>query len=276
MTYLFGRHITVVADDIAFEGRGASGFRVDFSVSRTATKEPNKGQISIYNPSRTQSIALSLSKRRPLVRIFAGYEGTTPMLLGAGNAVRDGVNLEYSGSDRVLKIQFADGLRKYQGARAALSIRGKVRLSEAITQLAAQIGLPVDLYLDEADDQLIQNGLHLSGAARDVLDGLAASVKAGWSIQNGRLQLVGQRRTTRVLGRLFSYENGTLIQAPNPRGGAKCVFHVLLAADVSPGVRFQVDAGPGRPGSGVWACTGVQHAGSNYGTMTSTIEARRS
>jgi hypothetical protein len=282
MTRLNRRVIQVRLGPLLYESRetpgGGAGHRIDFSASKTISKEPNTAEVSVYNPFADEALSFLRAKGvEQSVELYAGWEQGGIGLVAKGNPVKDGVRLNWESPERILTVKFADGLRTYVGGRVQFKVAAGARLSEVLRLAAESAGIGGTVVVPEDADRVLATSYKASGRFSDVVSDLARATGANWSIQDGALQVLGLDNVRPGEGPLFSPDLGNLVGAPEMKGRDGAVFTVLLSPDVRPGTRFKVEwPGPG-VGSGVWKAVAVKHRGSNYGNEYYTqIEARPS
>jgi hypothetical protein len=260
MTRLLNRQVIVQLDNRSYEG-----LRVDFDVTKTIGGKPNKARIEVYNLDELPD----LQNRDLRVRLVAGYD--TPALIFQGNPVKGGLTRERSGGDLILKIEAQDGIREYQNARVNVSFSTATSFQQVVDEVSKQMGLPQGTIRLDNDVSLTQ-GFAYNGAARDVLDRIATSVDADWSIQDGQLQLLPYTATTPNRGPLYSTELRNLIDAKPTDDGVEVV--TFLDSAMKPGDRFKVESDDI---DGVFKANRVNHAGSKWqNDFYTTIEAKPS
>lgn len=282
MVQLQRRVIQVRLGPLLYESRetplGGAGHRIDFSSSKTISKEPNTAEVSVYNPFADEALAFIRAKGfEQSVELYAGWERGGMSLVASGQPVKDGVRMNWESPERVLTVKFADGLRTYLGARVQFKVAAGARLSDVLRLAAESAGIPGVVVVPPDADRVLPTSYKASGRFADVVSDLSRAQGASWSIQDGALQVLGANNVRPDEGPLFSPDLGNLVGAPEMKGRDGAVFTVLLSPDVRPGTRFKVDwDGPGI-GSGVWKAVAVKHTGSTYSNDYYTqIEARPS
>jgi hypothetical protein len=283
MSDKIGRRVIVSIDDVQYasytvdQGRvRPTGFRIDFDVSRSIKAEPDKCNVVVYNPPLEAVERVLLSKKRARVVLRAGYD-TPPAVIAIGSSVKDGVEFEYRPPERQLKIQFADGLRRFQMDRVAISFKGRTTMADVLGAVVGKVGLGVaTLDLDAARGVELPNGFVAQGPLRKVLDDIARACSADWTIQDDKLVFLGTKAAAFEpgTGPAFTFDDGTLYDAPSPRKGGAWTFKTRFEPRLKPGARFFVD--PGRSlGRGYYKAVSVKLTGSSYsGDFSCVIEAK--
>lgn len=231
----FGRQVRVVAGPKGQDGVEIQGVRIGFDVKHTLSGEPSEASIEIYNLSdETTSIIESDDLE---VRVFAGY--ANPGLIFAGNPVDGGVEDQFNGTDRKLKIEAQDGGREIARTQLNVSLDGEVTVRRAFNEVAERLGVPTGT-IRIPDNVRVFQGLTLADHGRAVLDRLATMAGADWSIQNGALQVLPKDGDRQIEAASFSAENGNLIDVKRKKKGVK--VKAFLVANVRPGDRFRLES----------------------------------
>lgn len=280
MTELFGRRVFLQLGN-QNTAQNFEDFRIRFSVEKTIKREPNSATLEIYGLNR-QSIAQYLALDRDLrVRLFAGHRTNAPSLLFDGFPVKeDGLVFDSTGPERILKIKAKDGLRRYEKARVNLTLGQASTIEDVLAEVAGSLGLPVGAIDAPSNAQLTQ-GTTLTGQASDILDQIALSSNAEWSIQDGKFQFIQKRgRLRNGEGILFSHELGNYVNSPRRRDKGVEVTAILQGAIV-PGALFRVRS-KDKLLDGDYKAREVKYTGDNfydgdfyavvYGTKYQTVE----
>lgn len=282
MTRRFMRKAVVQINDTVYrsytplnDGRGGidpRGHRIDFEVEQGLKNGPDKATVVVYNPDLQQAQRLVLAKGRTFVQLFAGYD-VPPSRYAVGRTIKDGVALEWNGTDYVLRLQFADGIKTYQTGRVAVSAGAGARMSDVIADISKQLGLSVGS-LDLGADLALPRGYTAFGTARQTLDEIARATNSDWTVQGDKLVFLGRAKAAARVGRVFSKFNGSLFAPPSPKGAGKWSFELDWEPTMRPGALFKVDAGIDL-GSGFFKATSVRASGSSFsGEFKMTVEAR--
>lgn len=276
------RIAVTIGDTLAFkswaenEDERTAGFTMGFSLTRNSKGEPNKGTVTITNPPEAKALELVMARRPPLIRVLFGWDTTGLALVGGGHAEKDGVKLAYSGTDSTLSISFIDGIAALRGSYVSVKVPAGAKLSDVLNAVIDKSGLPRGVVdLDPADDYVLPKSYTADGDLRSVLGKLGKALRATPSIQDGKVQMLANKRTLPGEGPLFSAANGTLIARPEPRGRDGAVFRVVLTPGLVPGSRFRVES-PTLFGTGTWKATDTKADASSMSPAVMMIEAKRS
>jgi hypothetical protein len=264
----FGREAILQFGQEGQEGRSFRDLRVAFKIVFSKKPKPPNSVISIYGLSQT-SIAL-LQGPRALVRLLVGYQA--PRLLFQGNPILGGVKVEHPGTDRVITVEGQDGGRAYQEGVVSVSWSTPTTLSQVLSEVQDQLGLPSGTILVPPDVRY-PHGITLFGTAREVLDHIAALAAADWWIADGTLNLVAKGQATSQTALLFSADNGTLIGSASrvstnahasgptaPKNGVEIT--TLIDPAMRPGRVFEVQS---ETMSGRFVATDVVFTGDTHG-----------
>jgi hypothetical protein len=274
MAQLFKRVCSVIVDGLKVEG-----LRVQFSVKKTLTKNPNTLDLKITNLSeRTRG---AMAKAKAAVILTAGYPGNAAVIFQGDARTIDHLR---DGAEWITHIQCGDGERAYQFARFAESFAPGTAIADVIRACARALGINTG-NLDEVlgaggfRGNLTQfaHGYTAHGKASAELDKLLKTAGLSWSIQNGALQLLkgdapakGQAvllsPTTGLIG---SPDHGT----PDKKGKpSKLIVKSLLQPQIVCGGRIEVQSAAVK---GQFRVEALEHSGdSTEGDWLTKIEAQ--
>lgn len=250
--------------------------RVMFNIEKNLGKEPNKGQVEIFNLSEQSRGEM---KSTPLyVRVDAGYDGNLQRLF-TGDVRSGGVGHARLGVDWKTHLELGDGERAFRFARVNRSYRGGVDARTAVVEIARSMGVVATFTSDTAKILRSQYaaGLTLQGPAQRELSRILAPHGLEWSIQDGRLQVIktGEVRSDEAV--LISEAAGMIgvpdFGAPEKKGGLPpLIVRTLLQPQVTPGGRIVLESESIR---GVYRVERVKHVGDTHGDDWFTeIEAK--
>lgn len=263
---LYGRKVILQLDNSNYED-----LRIDFSVTKTLGGKPNKASISVYNLSDVSGFlraALEDKDNAPRIRLLAGYNGA-PGLLFDGFPTKDGISYSKSGGDRVVKITAKDGFKRYQNARVSASFATETTYEEVLTEVLTQLGLPLDT-VDVPPDIRLTQGISLEGQAVDILDRLAQSANADWSIQDGKFMFLQKSRRRNGQGVLFSYKSRNIVGVPQRKKDG-VVVPTLISQPFIPGSLFRLESFSGLL-DGDYKIKKVDYRGSSWsGDFTASV-----
>ena len=162
--------------------------QVEFKVVKTLKAEPNTCEITIHNlneSSRTEFAKLPLR-----IRLDAGY-GTNLERVFEGDLRWS--KSRHDGTEWLTKIECGDGDRAYRFASVSKSFKGGTNPKTMIKEVAKSMGLTVPSNIAEAKAlaKAFASGMTLNGNSRNEMTKLLGKHGMGWSVQDGRLQVLG-------------------------------------------------------------------------------------
>jgi len=226
-------------------GLEITDLRVQFKVDRQLAKEPNSAEVTITNAAA--DTRAQLCRKPSQVRIEAGYADSGARLLFVGD-LRYGAS-KLTGTDWETKMQVADGGRAFTAARANRSFKSPITVHEVLTYAASTMNLklPPEIEQDPEMKAALANGISVHGASQDVLTRLLAPFGYGWSVQNGRLQIIKDNQVVQGRDWVISTETGLIgspeIAAPDKNSTTSEVhFDVALFPELTPGQSVKVES----------------------------------
>ena len=161
-----------------------TGFRCAFTIEKSLGKNPNKCDLTISNLAPATRAAIA---RNPTsVVLAAGYDGVFKRVFYGDVRWCDSLHEDATWNTTVL---LGDGDRAFRHGRVNRSYRAGARVSDAIKDAAAAMGLTPPAEISASEDLATQfaAGDTIVGPARDELTRLLAPYGYTWSIQDGRL-----------------------------------------------------------------------------------------
>lgn len=204
-------------------------------LSRTSTPSPSRLEITNVRPGTAET----MQKAGAVVEVYAGYG--SPILIARGNPIKDGVNEQKTGTDRILTIEFSDAGRAYASARLNQFFAPNSTIGDIFTACTNALGLPLGASTVDLSARL-PYGYALSGKASDGLDAIAASTDSDWFIRDGVVQIVPAGASTGEPAVLFSSELKNLIGEPRNKSGGKIEITALVSPGMRPGKAFRVES----------------------------------
>jgi hypothetical protein len=238
---LFQREVAVEIGPENGPGVRLADLRVTFKATHKASKAASTAQIDIYNPAPS-SIALL---RAPLaaIRLLVGYT-PVPRVIFQGPPIKDGIELQIRGGDRILKVDAADGGRAYVGTSLNVSMMTPTTFGQILAMILAET-LWTRGHILVPEGLVLPHGVVLQGRPGEVLDRLAAAVPpagADWFVSDNTLYIVPKGQATPEAAPLISASQGNLIGSPTQtKTGVK--VRALIDATMRPGRVFVVESG---------------------------------
>lgn len=265
MARLYLRQVIVTVLPPVGEPKRISELRVKFRSIKNEESKPNTMELEIYNLSETTRT--SLEGKKTSIILEAGYEDTTEVIF-TGNITK--VVHEKDGPDIASKIELADGGNKYRNARISKGIPPGAKITQAIDELIKAMDLTKGPIIGIPKGQYA-NGLTMQGLAKDRLDEICKSNGLRWSIQDGSIQIIPEKKTTLDSVVIVSPDTG-LIGSPNKtKNGIE--FKTLLQPVLKPGKRVKMES---RFINGIFKISTVNHSGdSQEGDFITECEAFR-
>lgn len=224
--------------------------RMTASIERSLVKDPNKGEVKLYNLSEdTRAFLEGLPVR---VYVTGGYAGDNRLLL-VGD-VRRGSGSEHDGTEWITTLRLGDGARAIQNARVNHSYRSGTPLLSVLRDVARalHLELPRELVGSPELQSALATGETLSGFAADELTRLLAPFGYSWSVQSGKLQVLRDEQVLVGTERVIEQGDGMIgtpkMKVPTPTRAKKAKkvkratveFKHLLDGTLVPGLRVHV------------------------------------
>jgi hypothetical protein len=260
---LFDRRVALTVG-----GHRVTDLRVQFKAEKTLKPEPSKLDVQVYNLSAA-SRAQMQSRGTPVL-LEGGYAARVGLVFSGQSRTIDHV---HTGPDWVTHIQCGDGETAYATAFISSSFAPGTRVSDVVVAIGRALGLnPGNLLAAAAeagagDLQQYVQGHSVHGKAATELTRVLKAVGYGWTIQDGKLQLLRVGAAVPGEALLISPATG-LIGSPEhgaPQKAGKPSFlkvKSLLQPDVRPGARIQVQS---QSTKGLYRAINVRHSGDTHG-----------
>lgn len=176
------------------EALDLSQFHVRFDVANADGEMPNNASIRVYNLASDTVKKITTSSEYQNVSLNAGYEGGNYGCIFQGQIKQYRVGKE-SATDSYLDILAADGDYSYISSFLNESVSAGQTPTQAISSISNTMGLPVNYGSLSSDLQHFPSirGKVRFGMARAYMRNIAKTLDAGWSIQNGVIQVVDNK-----------------------------------------------------------------------------------
>ena len=264
MAELFDRRAALVAG--IGEGRGIRIADLDFTftVVKNLRRQPNTAKIEVYNLAESSRRSLEAAQNQR-IRLECGYKSDLYVIFEGD------LRKAYStrrGPDIVTSIEGGDGERGYRSARTNRSFGNGTTLRSVIEEVGRSMGFGVGNLAEQATgagfeglgNQYVE-GTVISGAARDILTGLARSAGLEWSVQDGNLQLLPFNTPLRQTAIRLSSSTG-LVESPSIDSENILKAKSLIIPGLFPGRKVSVDA---EFVNGIYRVTKATYKGSTFG-----------
>jgi hypothetical protein len=280
---LFDRRVTLFAGKPPVPGNFVSApnvlriekLRIDFKITKDDKPNPNKCEIEVYNLSEKHRG--QLEEKGVRVALMAGYADTQAQIF-SGDARY--VNSEKHGPDWITKFECGDSERAFASARVSQSFGPGTSAKDVFGAIRTAMGVDGGNLLDKAKGivRVFADGYVAHGLASTELTRLLEPENLGWSMQDGRIEVLGLMETLSGevpeigarTGMVGSPEFGTG-EKISAKKQAFMKVKTLLQPNLRPGMKFFLQS---LKFSGFFKCRKVEHHGSTHGgEFYSDIEA---
>jgi hypothetical protein len=198
------------------QGIEINNLRIQFSIQKTADKNPNTNNIKIWNLKKDTRAEIEKPDTRCL--LYAGYaEDAGPTLIFSGNVTYAWTKLELP--DIITTIELGDGTQEIRDTTISVGYGKGVKSNQVLTDVAKKMQIPLTL-ASNAPERSWNNGLSYHGSARTLLDKVTKATGLEWSIQNGNLQVIEKGMITTRQGIEISQSSG-MVGSPESEREAK-------------------------------------------------------
>lgn len=239
--------------------------RVRFKVSRNLRKEPNPGELVIYNLSEDSRKQLQGKGAR--VWLEAGYAETVSQIF-VGD-VRY-IDHKRDGADWITKLELGDGERAYAHARVNESFKSGTSKADILKKLIEQCGWDPgnasSFYADLGGVQAV-NGAALVGNAAREIDKLLRSRGLTYSVQDGTVQILPATGYVPSVAVQLDSSHGLIgspeVGSPDKKDGHRTLkVTSLLQPELMPGRKVYLQAATV---TGTYVVQKLEHTGDTFG-----------
>jgi len=188
------------------KGLEITELRIQFEITKTAKKDPNKSTIRIYNLRKETRTELEKPDTRCL--LYAGYKDEAGPLLMFQGAVTFSWT-KYELPDIITELELGDGAPEIRDTTISVGYDKGVKSTQILNDVSKKMGTPLTLPKD-IPERTWQNGLSYYGSARILLDKVTRGSDLEWSIQNGNLQVIKSGMVTTRQGIVLSADSGLI------------------------------------------------------------------
>lgn len=273
MTILFGRSYRLIVGPRGENGREFTKLDMSFTVEQTSEANENRSEITVINLNPDSR---GFIEDGQFCILFCGY-GDEPEYLTSGDITK--LQTYKEKTDFITKFEVGDGQKNLREKFVNKSYVPGTTLQKVVTDTAKAIGSTVTIS-KQLGTQVFNNGLTVSGKAKDVLSNLLDKQKFEYSIVNNELRIT--KRGEASIEDVVQITSDTgLIGSPRKREKSEKAdkkaefsgieFKSLLNAKLFPGRRVEVIS---RQFQGTFLCRKVTHQGqSRGGEWISMVEA---
>lgn len=187
-----GKTFTYLGDD-----NGGQGLKITFEITQMDASTPNVARIGIYNLARSSTSPAFFRGKK--VTISAGYATGAKFVLFQGEIMQTR-NLRVDTTDTVLAILATDKSlpRNFAVVNKTLS-KGHTHQDRFMTCFDALKAIDPTITLGYVDKDALtrtrfSRGAALAGNAKDHLRQICHATNTSWSIQNGKVQILENRK----------------------------------------------------------------------------------
>lgn len=232
----WGRVCQLLVGRAGGEALDLSGLRIRFATTKGDVETPNSATITVNNVSA--ETLRRLEGEFADVILVAGYQDAAGVIFaGSIRQVRSG----REGADSWVEITAADGDRAYNYATVNRTLAAGSRPADHAAVAAeafAARGVAAG-HLPDLGGQPLPRGKVLFGMARDTMRQAARNTNADWSIQDGRVQMIGRAGYLPGEAVVLTHETGLTSRPEQTDAGIK--LKALLNPRIRIGGRVRLD-----------------------------------
>lgn len=207
---LFNRKVSLVVGESGGKGLELEGLRINFSIQKGATRNPNKCTVRIYNLSKESRAIVEVIGN--VVILKAGYiDDSGASTIFTGNVIRYITTRE--NADFITELELKDGLLEFRDTKVSVSYSQGATGLQVIQDLAKRFNLPVRKLPDDVKNKQYSDGFAFVGRLRDAMDKSCDYLDLEWSIQNRQVQIIKKGGIYKQQALLLSPDTG-LIGSP--------------------------------------------------------------
>lgn len=187
--------------------------QMTYSIQKDNNKDPNKGQITLYNLSDDTVNYINKNIRNNLaVALAVGYEGQELVLIFKGTV--QWVSDTFNGVDRKTDLHCVDGGINISLARTSRSYPKGTKVSKIVTDLVTDLGTTKGTVTVDTD-ATISSASVMCGNTSHYLDSICKSIDHNVSIQDGSVYVTPRTQRQGTQSAYISPTTG-LIGSPQP------------------------------------------------------------
>jgi len=255
---VIGPKVTGLASNI--EPPNARRFfnRVNFSIEKTSTPDPNKSKISIYNISQESRNFLEQSDL--LLFLKAGFQDEISNIF-IGDILRR--EASRSGPDVIYTLECGDSEGIISRAHVDIGLGPGATNVQLFNLAAEKLGLTLGIKKGIVT-RVFKNGFSFSGLASDLLTQQTVNIGLEWSVQDGELRIMPKDEDDGEEAVVISPETGLIGFPTKTPDGVK--FTSLLNPKLRPGRAVKIESkqffGQTGPNANLIASTSLIESGS--------------
>lgn len=237
------------------------GLRVSFEIVKDLKPKGNKAKIVIYNLSKgTREI---FAQKPVRVVLEAGYAGEF-FKIYEGDLIS--ATPKWQETEHLTTLQLGTGRDRERNARFNRTYKVNADPKQVAKDLATSLGIDPSKLTRENFVQTLSSGLTLKGPSADQLTRILKTEGMGWSIQDGRFQVLRNGQGTTAVALVISVDTGMIgspeLTTPAKKGDpAVLKVRTILDSEKTPGRHLALRA---RDITGTYIATKVTLIGDNY------------
>lgn len=198
---MFNRQIEVLIGD-KNTGLLIRDLKMQFTIIKSISKEPNECALKIYNLPKNELKALNINYLECVIN--AGYETQVGNIF---NGQIDSYKFTKQDNDVITEIIIKDGGKNFYTHIANFTIAKNTTDNDILNKL----GLPTG-QVDNLSSTNRVRGRVISCASRDILTNLANKHDCEWSYQDNQLQFLGKSKVLNNQIIQLSYKSGLITE----------------------------------------------------------------
>lgn len=199
--------------------------KINFTVEKTISKEPNKATIKIYNLPRQQ--LKTMEQKYKEVVLNAGYSGNV------GNIFTGQITFWKTykeDNDLVTELTCEDGARAFYHGKTNISVSKDTSDTEIIKRASKDFDNAQFSHVSPVNSTNRIRGRVISQPTRDLFSQMADKHGADWSFQDGKIVFINNGDTLNNQIVSLNYDSGLLNQPEQTKEGinVKCLLNPAL------------------------------------------------
>lgn len=217
-------------------------FRIKFKIVKGDDDKSNKSTISIYNINK-DSLSY-LEKENLVIFLRVGY-GEQLATIFFGDIVR--FNSKREGADIVTTLECGDSELTIKNTNVQIGLAENVTNRQIFMMAAEKLKVAFG-FIEQLPEVKYLNGFSYSGPVASLLNQLCKQVNFKWTIQDGELLLLSEKKTDQATAVFLNHETGLLGYPTKTEKGVE--FDALLNPNIRPGRAVVVESSRFMKGQG--------------------------
>lgn len=215
--------------------------QITFNIKKDNNKDPNQGEITVFNLSDDTVNYINRSIRNNLaVALAVGYEGQELMMIFKGTV--QWVSDTFNGTERRTVLHCLDGGINISEARTSRSYPKGTKVKTIVSDLVKDLGTTEgNIHIDT--DETVSSSVAMCGNTSHYLESICRGIDHNVSIQDGSVYVTPRSQMSGARSAYISPETG-LIGSPEPfhndiKPAAKTTKKSKKAKKPTDGVKFR-------------------------------------